>query len=300
MSKYLIKPYGSLYKNPSSIYDLKRELLLYDKVGVLSLHYLLKKLYEKRTNPLVQYAINEIEYLIQQDLFIEITSLFKEGESAMEADDRKLADFTMDLLKKEHEATDARKKEELFWMHDELNTRLFCNLANANNESVYTVPALKNYASFELSKTTKEKAYNIIQKLIPLPSDNTSWEKILDFKNDNESQLKLLKLRNWINELSPNVREDELEDKIKYLINDYAESLKRHNIDSRLSMIKTVITTIPAVITELIRFKFDKTIGAFFSIAEQQVNFQKYKETASLNGNELAYIAHVNSNIRKK
>lgn len=304
MSKFLIKPIGSIWLNPPSVYDFKRDLLLYDKIGMLNMHNLLEGLYKYRQYPIFQNTLNELEYLINNELFVELTQLAmsfaKNGSALINTDDLGLADLTMKLKTQMTEEKDEEKRDILYWKHDELNTRLWCNIINDNNDAVLTVPALIDTSSFEITGTTKQKAYSIIHKAIPLPTDDTPWEKIIDFKNDNESQLKLLALKNWINDLPENVKANELEDKINYLSQQYAENLKRHKINSRLIYFKTVINVIPKSLSELIRLKFDKSIDALFSIAEQEVNFTKFKERQELKGSELAYISHLKSKFEKK
>lgn len=304
MSKYLIKPISSIYLNPNSVYDLKRDLLLFDKTGMLNVDTLLNGLHEYKTIKPFKNALNEVEYLLRKGMFIELTHLFVGKESVlMDDDDRKLADYTMELQKRQADAAAAKDEEtraKLYWQHDELNTRLFCRLANACNDNVFTIPSFSNFTTFQMSDTAKETAYKIVHKLLPLPSDDTPWEKIFDFKNDSESQLKLFALRNWINDLPDDIRADELDDKIKYLMNQYGLCLKRHRIATKVSTIRTIVTTIPKAVSELFKLNLDKAIGAFFSVAEQQVNFESFKERAELPGHELAYIAHVNENINKR
>lgn len=295
MSKYLIKPIGSVWQNPTAIYDLKKDLLLYDKLGMLNLHTLLQSLHQYRKYPIFQNTLNEIEYLINQGLFIELTQLAtkfaEKGSALFPTDDLGMADFIMKLKTQMAETKNESEKEKLYWKIDELDTRLWSNIINANNESVLTIPYLNDVSSFEITDTAKQKAYSIIHKLMPLPSDDTPWEKILEFKNDNDSQSKLFALKNWVNELPENMSTNEIEDKIKYLSNQYSESLKRHKISTRLVTFKTVINALPKGISELIRLRFDKAIEPFFDIAEQQVNFTKFKEREELKGNELAYIS---------
>jgi hypothetical protein len=295
MSKYLIKPIGSIWQNPKAISDLKKDLLLYDKLGMLNLHTLLEGLHQNKQYAIIQNTLNEIEYLINQDLFVELTQLamkfVQKGEGFIESDDLGMADYIMKLKSRMSETKDEKERDKIYWRIDELDTRLWSKIVNVNNESVLTVPYLNDVSSFEMTDTVKEKAYSIIHKSIPLPSDNTSWEQIFEFKNDSESQSKLFALKNWVNDLPENMKANELEDKIQYLSHQYSESLKRHKISTRLVTFKTIVNALPKSLSELVRLRFDKAIEPFFDIAEQQVNFTKFKEKEQLKGNELAYIS---------
>jgi hypothetical protein len=304
MSKYLIKPVASIYLDPiGGLHQLKRDLLLYDRLGMLNLHSLLGGLKEYNKYPFYRDALNEVEYLIQNNKFVDLKTLVKPGDVLMDENDLELSNITMELKKEMDETSnkkDEKKHFELFWKHDELNTRLWCNIANATNEAIHAVPALRDTSTFELPKTTKEKAYTIVYNLIPTPVDNTPWEKIFDFNEDTESKRKLLGLRNWINELPSDIKQTELEDKINYLLQEYEASLKRHKISYRLSTFKTIVNAIPTALSEIVRLRFNKAVDAFFVIAEQEVNFTKYKEREELPGHELAFISHVNNFIGQK
>ncbi|GGA73920.1 hypothetical protein GCM10008015_13240 [Flavobacterium palustre] len=302
MSKYLIKPLGSVWLNPYAISDLKKDLLLYDKLGMLNLHTLLEGLHQYKKYDLFQNQLNEVEYLIEKGVFIELKQLMnfaKKGSAMFPTDDMEMANYIMKLKAKISEITDEKERDKIYWQINELDTRLWSKIVNINNESVVTVPYLNDVSSFERTDTVKEKAYSIINKSIPLPSEGTSWEKIFDFKSDSESQLKLLALKNWINDLPENMSSNELEDKIQYLSYQYTESLKRHKISTRLITFKTIITALPKGLSELLRLRFDKAIEPFFEIAEQQVNFSQFKEREDLKGNELAYISLTNKKFNK-
>jgi len=300
MNKILVKPMATILLKPNGVYDLKRDLLLYDKVGILDVKELYRIIEFQKDRERFNNIPNEINFLIDKGLFTDIGEMLTVNEVEMNDRDRELADYTMKLQGDSVKTNDIKEKNRLFWEWNELNTRLWSRIVNTNNDAIYAVSYLSNLSSFELNNTTKEKAFSIIHKLLPLPTDDTPWEKILDFKEDNESKLKLLALKNFLNDLPSDIRYDDLEDRIRYLTLKYEEALKRHKIETRLTKIKTIVTTIPEALTELVRLKFDKAIGAFFTIAEQQVNFSKYEERSKLPGNELAYISHIKDHIEEK
>lgn len=302
MSKHLIKTTASIYLDPiDGMNQLKKDLLLYDCLGLLNLDVLLNSLDKYKKYPFYRDALNNLLFLIDKKKFVELKSLIKPGDILMDETDLKLANYTMALKNDRDQLSsdDEEKSNELFWELDELDTRLWCNVANSSNEEIFVTPSLKNTNTFELKETTKQKAYSIIHGLIPLPVENTPWEKILDFNNDSESKRKLFALKNWINELPDNIKADELNDKIQHLLYEYKESLKRHKISSKVSSFKTIVNSVPTAISELLRLRFDKALIAFFLIAEQEVNFKKYDEKEKLKGNELAYIPLVDNKFKK-
>jgi hypothetical protein len=165
MSKYLIKPIASIYLDPiGGIHQLKRDLILYDRLGMLNIDSLLGGLHQYKQYPFYRDALNEVEYLIQNNKFVDIKMLVKPGNVLLDENDLHLSNLTMELKKQMDETSKLNEKKhfELFWKHDELNTRLWCNIANATNESILAVPSLRDTSTFEIPKTTKEKAYTII------------------------------------------------------------------------------------------------------------------------------------------
>src|SRR5690606_41539057 len=105
MSKYLIKPTGSIWLNPPAIYDLKRDLLLYDKVGMLNVDNLIEGLFQYKQYPVFRNTLNEIEFLVKNELFIELKQLAvpfsNSGTALINKDDLGLADMTMKLKRSE-------------------------------------------------------------------------------------------------------------------------------------------------------------------------------------------------------
>ena len=127
MSNYLIKPIVSIYLNPiEGLKELKRDLLLYDSLGMLNIDSLLGGLFQYKQYPFYQDALNEVEYLIQNNKFIDLKTLVKPGSVIMDESDINLSNLTMNLKKEmdEMHKNDEKKYFELFWKHDELNTRL--------------------------------------------------------------------------------------------------------------------------------------------------------------------------------
>jgi hypothetical protein len=299
MSKYLIKTIHSIAYNPINIIgELKRDLLLYDAVGMLTIDRIFKELAPLEHNHHIKNLFNELEFLIQNDKFIQLQRLFIEGDLNLSDNDNEIGAALNETKDKLINLKDEKEIRKLVILHEELSTRFWCIVANVTNENIQAIPSLQSTTSLTLPNTTQEKAMQIVHKMLPLPNDQTPWEKIFDFNSDEESKNSLLRLRNWINDLSPDLKQFEILDKIQYLHSEYAKNLKRHKIETRLTTIKTIVKVIPSALTEIVRFKFDKSVDAFFSVSEQLVNFQNYKTRNELIGNEIAYINQVNEKFK--
>ncbi len=60
----------------------------------------------------------------------------------------------------------------------------------------------------------------IILPKIPVPSEKTSWEEIIEFRDDPDSQSKLLAMRDWMNEVARNKLSPKDEDAAGIFSND--------------------------------------------------------------------------------
>jgi hypothetical protein len=66
------------------------------------------------------------------------------------------------------------------------------------------------------SAADKSDALDVVLRALPVPSDATSWESILEFRGDADASDAWLDLRNWINEVSTGtLTPAELQDKIE-------------------------------------------------------------------------------------
>ncbi len=293
MSKILTKQWSSFLRNNNEVYSLKSDMILYDKIGIIDLEKLELTLeFNLKTFPGYKYVLNEFEYLKKHEFLVDIYHLCLPGAVDL---NQEALDLAEEVRKKHEKVLELEKIDKLqsvltkFEYHD-LTTRLWTILVNISNRTVYAIPSLTTTSTFETPHSSKENGYNILLRKLPVPTDRTSWEQIIEFKKDTEAQLKIASLRNWINEIPDNFTFNEIEDKIEYLYKEYTTSLKRHKLETQLISIKTVVNAVPKALSELVGFTFDGAADAYFQIAEQKVNYNNYDRIKKTNGNELAYI----------
>ena len=66
----------------------------------------------------------------------------------------------------------------------------------------------------ELPNSSKSDVAQIVIKNLPLPSNETPWEQLIDYRNDLKTQKLLLSLRRWIKKISTeNLSSSEIEEK---------------------------------------------------------------------------------------
>jgi uncharacterized protein (DUF1697 family) len=124
---------------------------------------------------------------------------------------------------------------------------------------------------------------------LPLPDDSTSWEQILEYRSDPDSQSKFLALRHWMSEVARSeLTPTEVEEKLEYLIDQYQRHMKLHRMKTNVGTLEIVVTTCAEVFGDLVSFKWGKAAEALFSLKRRQADLIEGELTAP--GNEVAYI----------
>jgi hypothetical protein len=129
----------------------------------------------------------------------------------------------------------------------------------------------------------------IVLTALPLPTDETPWEQIIEYRNDPDSRAKFLDLRNWISEvaqgtLSPN----EVEEKLEYLLSQYRRHLEIHRLKANAGTLETLVVTGADILGNLVSFQWGKAAKALFSIKVRQLALLEGELTAR--GSEVAYV----------
>jgi hypothetical protein len=161
-----------------------------------------------------------------------------------------------------------------------------------NSDDYLAIPNKLAYESVDLYETRKQAVYNFIIEDIPLPSADNPFEKILEFKQDEESSASLVALRNWISEVSKsNLNTSEIEEKYFYLKNRYDKSLKLHKMKTENNMIETVIIGGAEILENIARLKFSEVAKKVFKHKNDTIEL--IEKELSTEGNQLSYISKI-------
>ncbi|HEY3102213.1 MAG TPA: hypothetical protein VGJ69_01395 [Pyrinomonadaceae bacterium] len=134
---------------------------------------------------------------------------------------------------------------------------------------------------------------NLTIDALPTPDSTVSWEQIIEFRSDPDSQNKFLELRNWMSEvgrgdLTPN----EINLRLEVLINRYRAHMNLHRMKTHTGKLQTVI----AAATNLLRGNLLDATSALFSYKNQRVGLLEAELTAP--GREVAYIVAARERFR--
>jgi hypothetical protein len=112
----------------------------------------------------------------------------------------------------------------------------------------------------------------VIYKFIPTLPQDTPWEKILEFKNDPDSKLKFIALKDWLNDISKsNISEIELTEKIEHNLNEYRKHMNFHKIKHTTGTLELFLSTTADILESLVKLKFSNIIKTLFDINKQQL-----------------------------
>lgn len=127
----------------------------------------------------------------------------------------------------------------------------------------------------------------------PEINEDVSWKDIIQFKNDNETKEKLLRLRFWLSEISKKeYNPKEVAEIIEYNLIQYENHLKFCKLKYSYSKIEIAFVSVAEIIENLMKFKFSKIAKTIFDLNKQ--NFERYASESNAPGKELAYIYQVN------
>jgi hypothetical protein len=196
--------------------------------------------------------------------------------------------LTLDEIKRMFESD--RFGESVVLMSDSFTRMASIQLRALSGIDAYPVLLIDDLTTKEAS-LNKDDVIKIVLNTFPVPDESISWEQILEYRSDPDSQSKFLALRNWMNEIARSERTPaEVEEKLEYLIDQYQKHMRLHRMKTNTGTLETIITTSAEVLGDLISFKWGKAAQALFSLKHRQIALMEGELTSP--GNEVAYIVN--------
>ena len=303
--------------------SLKREALIFDRVGIFNFPYA-EMLLEDRERTLnrdreeTQFYAGEIKWLIRQGIVFSLTSdpdieaLNKEDlmsdEQYRRVNDKfnYLSGKTRDIVLSNSRKREAAKKiglpeapmpDEFFTTVEQQNF-LWARMAALKlrmSKQVEACPIVtkpffvRNLPAPGLAETSKNDVIQVVLRAIPVPSEAVSWEQIIEYRSDHDSQSKFLALRHWMSEMArAELNPAEVEEKLEHLIDQYQKHMRLHRMKTNVGTLETIITTGAEMLGDLFSFKWGKAAQALFSLKKREMALLEGELTAP--GSEVAYI----------
>ena len=133
----------------------------------------------------------------------------------------------------------------------------------------------------------KCEVVEVVIKALPLPDDSVSWEQIIEYRNDPESQSKFLALRHWMSEMArAQLTPAEVEEKLEYLIDQHQRHMKVHRMKTNVGMLQTLLVAG----VNLASLKWGDVAQSLFSSKQRHLSLLQGELTSP--GSELAFIVN--------
>lgn len=80
---------------------------------------------------------------------------------------------------------------------------------------------------------------------LPVPDDQTPWEQLIEYRNDQASLDQFLDLRHWMSEIARGqLTQAEFEEKFDYLLSRYRGHLELEKMKSNTTTFETFVVTV--------------------------------------------------------
>ncbi len=113
--------------------------------------------------------------------------------------------------------------------------------------------------------------------------------KMMDFKKDPDTKLKLAALRDWMTEISKkDYTKNEIEDKMEYLLMQYQDHMDRAKLKYTLGSAEFWITAVPDIVNDLANLKLGSAAKALFGFGKKELMLMEEERKAP--GRELAFV----------
>jgi hypothetical protein len=137
---------------------------------------------------------------------------------------------------------------------------------------------------------SKEEVIKVAINHLPIPDESTSWEQIIDFRNDPDSGVKFRRFRHWMNEIAKSTMPPiEIEQKLEYLLDEYRKHMELH-------FKKTNTSTWETIIVSLGNRMFGDIVKGMFSVKHRQIALLEAEAKAP--GREIAFISKAQETFR--
>lgn len=242
--------------------------------------------------------IDELEWLHQQGIIFEpenndadgLLSSHDEYNYFIRLEAQHLNDFAKYVLGQREASGYIEEIESTKYMQSliEAQLRRFAvQLREVNHMDAY--PLLDTFHSVHEHQATKDAVLQIVLNTLPYPDESISWEQIIEYRSDPDSQDKFLDLRHWMSEMARGeLTPIEVEEKLEYLMSQYQRHMKLHKMKANQGVLETVIVSPAELAENLIKFKWGQIAKDLFSIKQRKIALMEGELTSP--GSEVAYI----------
>ena len=143
--------------------------------------------------------------------------------------------------------------------------------------------------------TVPSQAVHFILGQLPVPQQDTPWEQIIDFREDDTLKRQYYALLNWLNQVSnKDMPVSHIIDEYNHLYSEYTRQYALHKMNSRFTTMELLITS-GKFLSSLAQQGYVSAIKVL-TIRKKQVAL--LKEEKDIEGRELAYIFSAQQSLK--
>ena len=133
------------------------------------------------------------------------------------------------------------------------------------------------------------RAIEIVLNQLPQPDELTPWEAILEWRDDEEAQVRFRRLKRWMSNIGADDKKSEdLEDELRYLIDEYGAYMRLHQIKANTGLIRTVVVHGAQFAENILKLRLGVAAEQLLSIRERRIALLEAEQKAP--GREIAYL----------
>jgi hypothetical protein len=133
---------------------------------------------------------------------------------------------------------------------------------------------------------------------LPLPNEATSWEQIIEYRENPDNRNALLGLRRWIRKTaSEDIRPAECVEELEWLQSEFQAHMRLHKMKANMGTLEVLVKTPLEVLENLLTLKFSKVVDPLFAIKKRQISLMEAELNAP--GREIAYLIKAKQSFEK-
>jgi hypothetical protein len=133
-----------------------------------------------------------------------------------------------------------------------------------------TIAMQKKFGIVESAQDTqgnsKFNTLRVVINAIPEPNDATPWERIMEFRQEEESRRTKVALHRWVRKLSKeSFSPNEIAEELEYLASEYEHYMEVHRIEARRGTFEAVVVGAAEVLENVAKVQLGKLAERCFS-----------------------------------
>lgn len=130
---------------------------------------------------------------------------------------------------------------------------------------------------------------DIVLKELPLPDESVPWEKIRDFRTDEDARANLLALRQWTRKVAAaNTPAMEIREELEHLRASFDSHMRFHRMKTRPGVLRTLVS-LPTALGKAAKLDFGGAVDALLIAKTREIALLEAERSAP--GREVAFIS---------